>query len=311
MRMLLLGADGQVGFELQRTLAPLGQVVPTTMNGRLADGRACGRSDFSDPGALASLLESTRPDWIANAAAYTAVDRAEDEPERATRVNAGAVAEIAEYAARHGASVLHFSTDYVFPGDGSEPYREDAATGPISVYGSSKLAGEEALRASGCKHVTLRTAWVYGARGHNFLLTMLKLARTRDRLTVVDDQSGTPTPARLLAQIAALAIARIGDGERPEARALLGTWHATAAGSTTWCGFAREIVARAVDAGVLERAPRVDPIASGDYPTKAARPSYSVLDCSRLERAFSLRLPDWREGLATVIGELAEARRDV
>ena len=311
MRVLLLGADGQVGFELQRTLAPLGQVVPTTLNGRLADGRACGRSDFSDPGALASLLESTRPDWIANAAAYTAVDRAEDEPERATRVNAGAVAEIAEYAARHGASVLHFSTDYVFPGDGREPYREDADTGPINVYGSSKLAGEEALRASGCKHVVLRTAWVYGARGHNFLLTMLKLARSRDRLTVVDDQNGTPTPAKLLAQIAALAIARVGDGERPEARALLGTWHATAAGSTTWCGFAREIVARAVDAGVLERAPRVDPIASRDYPTKAARPSYSVLDCGRIERAFSLRLPDWREGLATVIGELAEARRDV
>ena len=299
MRILLLGADGQVGFELHRTLSPLGAVVPATLHGLLPDRSACPRSDCTDPGALAALIRATAPGWIVNAAAYTQVDKAEDEPALASKINADAVALIAAEAKKIDAAVLHYSTDYVFPGAGDVPYAEAAATGPINVYGQSKLAGEQALRDSGARHLILRTAWLYGSRGHNFLLTMLKLAGTRDKLTVVNDQRGTPTSARLLSSITTLAIAKA-------ARDELGTYHATAAGSTTWHGFAQEIVNQSLRAGLIRRAPAVEPIASRDFPTKAKRPSWSVLDCSKLEKAFGFQLPDCKVGLAACIGELAE-----
>jgi dTDP-4-dehydrorhamnose reductase len=299
MRILLLGADGQVGFELHRTLAPLGTIVPATLNGLMPDRSVCARSDFCDPGALATLIRAAAPDWIFNAAAYTQVDKAEDEPALASKINAGAVALIAEEAKKLDAAVLHYSTDYVFPGAGDVPYPEAATTGPINMYGQSKLAGEQALRDSGARHLILRTAWVYGSRGHNFLLTMLKLAGTRDKLTVVNDQHGTPTSARLLSSITTLAIAK---ARRDE----LGTYHATAAGSTTWHGFAQEIVNQSLRAGIIRRAPTVEPIASRDFPTKAKRPTWSVLDCGKLERTFGFELPEWRVGLAACVAELAE-----
>lgn len=304
MRFLLLGADGQLGFELHRGLAPLGSVVPATLSAQLPDGSPCARSDFTRPGEVAELVRAAAPDWIVNAAAYTAVDKAEDEGELARRINAEALAQLGDLARRIGAGVLHYSTDYVFPGTGQRPWREDDEPQPVNAYGATKLAGERALAASGAKHLVLRTAWVYGARGHNFLLTMLKLARTRDRLTVVDDQRGTPTTARLLSGISTLALSRIGKAETSAAQALLGTYHATASGETTWCGFAREIVRRAHHAGKLERVPDVQPIASKDFPTRAVRPGFSVLDCSRIAARFGLALPDWREGLQQVIAEL-------
>jgi dTDP-4-dehydrorhamnose reductase len=303
VKILLLGADGQVGFELHRALAPLGTVVPATLEGRLPGGAACVRCDLADRAALAALVAEAAPAWIVNAAAYTAVDKAEDEVERAARVNAGALEVLGAEAVRRGAAVLHYSTDYVFPGNGARPYREDDPTAPVNVYGQTKLDGELALRDSGARHLVFRTAWVYGARGHNFLLTMLKLAKSRDKLTVVDDQQGTPTPARLLAAVSALAIARL---EAARDDALYGTYHVTSAGSTTWHGFASEIVRLALDAGLLRRPIAVEPIPSSAFPTRARRPAYSVLDCARVERAFGVHLPGWRPGLAGVVGELAE-----
>lgn len=299
MKILLLGADGQVGFELHRMLAPLGTVVPATLNGLMPDRSSCAKSDFCDPRGLTALIRDVAPGWIVNAAAYTQVDKAEDEVALATRINADALALIGAEANKLDAAVLHYSTDYVFPGVGTTPYAETSSTGPINAYGVTKLAGEDALRASGARHLILRTAWVYGSRGHNFFLTMLRLAGTRDKLTVVNDQRGTPTSAKLLASISTLAIARVG-------AETFGTYHATAAGDTTWHGFAQEIVTQALRAGVIRRAPAVVPIASGDFPTRAKRPSWSVLDCAKLERTFGLTLPDWRAGLATCIAELAE-----
>lgn len=299
MKILLLGADGQVGFELHRMLAPLGTIVPTTLTGLLPDRSACARSDFTDLRALTALVREAAPDWIVNAAAYTQVDRAEDESALANKINAEAVGVIGAEAKRLGAAVLHYSTDYVFPGVGTTPYDERSSTGPINAYGVTKLAGEEALRASGARHLILRTAWVYGSRGHNFFLTMLKLAGSREKLTVVNDQRGTPTSAKLLASVSTLAIARGRDEE-------LGTYHATAAGDTTWHGFAAEIVSQALRAGLIRRLPSVDPIASRDFPTRAKRPTWSVLACGKLERTFGFVMPDWRAGLATCIAELAE-----
>lgn len=304
MSILLLGADGQVGFELHRSLAPLDAIVAATLSGRLPGGAGCERTDLADHDALAALVRRVAPAWIVNAAAYTAVDRAEDDYATAARINGDALGVLGAEAARIDAAVLHFSTDYVFAGDASRPYRESDPTVPVNAYGRSKLAGEQALRASGAKHVLLRTAWVYGARGHNFLLTMLRLAGSRDRLTVVDDQRGSPTPARLLADVSAHAM-RVLQGEH----APWGTYHVTAAGETSWCGFATAIAAAARAAGLIERDPVVAPIASRDYPTHAQRPAYSVLDCSMLEHTFGLRLPHWRDGLAACMAELAEAAR--
>ncbi|HST28432.1 MAG TPA: dTDP-4-dehydrorhamnose reductase [Rudaea sp.] len=305
MKILLLGANGQVGFELVRSLAPLGDLVCASRSGTLPGGAPCLSTELARPESLAATLDAVKPDVIVNAAAYTAVDRAEDEPDLALRINAQALAEIGAHAALHNALVVHYSTDYVFNGAGSRPYRENDATAPLGVYGRSKLDGENALRASGCDHLILRTAWVYAARGHNFLRTMLRLAREREELRIVGDQRGAPTPARLISAATAAVLARLLARRAGERDKRLGTYHLCAAGQCTWFDFAGAIFARAQVAGLLEQAPRLVPIATADYPTPARRPAYSVLDCSKIRDAFGLHLPSWKEGLNSVIGELA------
>ncbi|HTL13805.1 MAG TPA: dTDP-4-dehydrorhamnose reductase, partial [Thermomonas sp.] len=260
MKLLLLGGNGQVGRELRRVLPALGEVVVGTRDGAGADVAA----DFDAPDALAGLVRRIAPDVVVNAAAHTAVDRAEGEPDAAFRANAQAPAAVAAGCADAGALLVHYSTDYVFDGTGTRPYREDDATAPLGVYGASKLAGEEAIRASGARHRILRTAWVYGARGQNFLRTALRLAPEREELRIVNDQIGSPTPARWLAVATALSL--VG---RPDAQ---GTWHFVAAGETSWHGFADAIMDEALAAGLLARRPRVLPIATADYPTPARRP---------------------------------------
>jgi dTDP-4-dehydrorhamnose reductase len=300
MKILLLGADGQLGYELHRAFAPLGDVEPCTLSGRLPGKQACSQLDFAVPGALASLVAEQRPRLILNAVAHTAVDRAEDEPALAQRINAEAVAELAAAAALAGATLVHYSTDYVFGGAGQRPWREDDATAPLGVYGQSKLDGERAVRASGCRHMILRSAWVYAARGQNFLRTALRLAGERQELRVVHDQVGSPTPARWLAATTALMQAK-----RPDA---CGTWHVVGDGECSWFQFASAIYSEALAAKLIDRAPRLVGIPSSEYPAKAKRPAYSRLDTSKLAADFGLHLPDWRIGLREVIGELAEAR---
>lgn len=297
MRILLTGANGQVGFALHRSLAAHGEVVPTTRSGRLPGNAPCEAADFDKPDALAALVKRVDPDLVVNAAAYTAVDKAEEEPDAAYRANAEAVDALAQACAALHIPLVHYSTDYVFPGDSSRPWRESDPTAPLGVYGASKLAGEEAVRASGCQHLILRTAWVYGARGHNFLRTMLRLGAEREELRVVADQVGSPTPAAWIAQATALALARLTDQS--------GTWNLVAGGETSWHGFAGGIFEDALQAGLMQRAPVVLPVPSSGYPTPARRPAYSRLDTSRMSRDFGIALPDWREGVRQVIGELS------
>jgi dTDP-4-dehydrorhamnose reductase len=297
MKILLLGGNGQVGSELCRSLAPLGEVVATTRSGMLEDGARCEQADFDAPGSLPGLIERIAPDIVVNAAAHTAVDRAESEPDAAFRANAQAPQVIAEACARRGIRLVHYSTDYVFDGRGTRPYREDDPTAPASIYGASKLAGEEAIRASGASHLVLRTAWVYATHGSNFLRTMLRLAGERDELRVVADQSGTPTSAALIAGVTAQMLV--------QQFVRSGTWHLTATGATSWHGFAEAIVQGAHARGLIARMPRVSPIATADYPTPAARPAYSVLDCSALQRDFGIALPTWQDGLSRTLDELA------
>jgi dTDP-4-dehydrorhamnose reductase len=298
-RILLLGADGQLGTELRRSLAaPGGELVAATLSGTLG-GAACETADFSQPDTLPALLERVAPDIVVNAAAYTAVDRAEQEVELVFRINAEAPDVLAAACAARGAAFVHYSTDYVFDGQGTRPYREDDATAPLGVYGASKLAGEVAVRTSGARHLIFRTAWVYAAHSHNFMRTMLRLGAERDALRVVADQVGTPTPAALLADVTARALRA---GAAPS-----GLWHLTPTGQTSWHGFAEAILEGAVARGLLPRAPRVEAIATADYPTPAARPAYSVLDCGALQRDFGIALPDWRDGLAATLDELARA----
>jgi dTDP-4-dehydrorhamnose reductase len=308
MRILLLGADGQVGFELQRSLAPLGELAIATRRGVVPGNIACLHVDLATPNAVIGAIETVQPDWVVNAAAWTAVDRAEDEPAAARVVNADALAVIGAAARQRGARVLHFSTDYVFPGDAARPYREDDATGPIGAYGLSKLAGERELAASGCAHVILRTAWVYGARGRNFLRTMLRLGAERERLTVVDDQHGCPTTARLVADAAAQVLARHAACADPRAAGLDGVFHLVSRGQTSWHGFATAIFERAHRAGLLARMPEVVAVGSSAYPTRARRPAWSVLDTQRIRETYGLHLPHWQQGLDAVIGEIAAQR---
>ncbi len=298
MTMVLLGADGQVGYELHRAFAPLGSIAAYTISGMLPGGARCGRVDFTEAGSLARLVAEKRPTLVLNAVAHTQVDRAEDEPALAQRINADAVAELAQACAMQGAKLVHYSTDYVFGGEGRRPWREDDTTAPLGVYGRTKLAGEEAIRASGCRHMILRTAWVYAARGQNFLRTAIRLAGEREELRIVSDQIGSPTPARWLAAATALAHARHEDAN--------GTWHVVADGECSWYQFASAIYSEALAAKVLERAPRLIGIPSSEYPTKATRPAYSRLDTTRFASDFGLQLSDWRDGLRQVIGELAE-----
>ena len=297
MKILLFGASGQVGTELQHSLAPLGEVIATTRSGVLADGSACETADFDVPAQLPPLIERIAPDLVVNAAAYTAVDRAEDGVDAAFRANAEAPGAIAMACAARDIPMVHYSTDYVFDGSATHAYREDDATAPLGVYGASKLAGELAVQSSGARHMIFRTAWVYAAHGKNFLLTMLRLARERDELRVVADQVGSPTSAIQIADATAAMLARPSQ--------ISGLWHLTAAGQTSWHGFAEQIMRGALDRGLIDRLPRVLPIATSDYPTRAARPAYSVLDNTRLEHDSGLVSPDWKTSLSQVLDQLA------
>lgn len=296
MKLLLLGGNGQVGRELRRSLAPLGDLVVATRDGAGADVAA----EFDAPTSLQELVRAVLPDMVVNAAAYTAVDRAEGEPDVAFRINAEAPAAIARACADAGVLLLHYSTDYVFDGRGTRPYREDDATAPLGVYGASKLAGEQAIRASGARHAILRTAWVYAAHSANFLHTMLRLGAERDELRVVADQVGAPTPAAWIADATAAVLDHGVDRS--------GTWHLTQASETSWHGFASAIMQDAHALGLLARTPSVLPITTADFPTPARRPAYSVLDTTRLREDFGIVPPDWREGLRTTLAELAAAR---
>lgn len=292
-KILLLGANGQVGHELRRSLADLGNIVVTTRSGLLEGDVACEVADFDQPGSLSALVDRISPDIVVNAVAYTAVDRAEDDIAAAYRANAEAPGELALACVRHDALLVHYSTDYVFDGQGSRPYRPDDATAPLGVYGSSKLAGEQAIQASGCRHMIFRTAWVYGNHGNNFMRTMLRVGAERDQLRVVADQIGTPTSARLIADVTREAI--------KSAHSRSGIWHLTATGEASWYAFAREIFEQAAARGLVSRIPEVIAITTDEYPTRARRPAYSCLDTSALRDAFGVSLPDWRAGLVQVL----------
>lgn len=297
MRILLLGANGQVGHRLCGSLAPLGEVLPATRSGVMPDGAPCLAADLAAPDTLASLVAAYAPGLVVNAGAYTAVDRAEDEPDLAMRVNADAPRALARACAGAGIPLVHFSTDYVFDGRGARPYREDDPVAPLGAYGRSKWAGEQAVRDSGAAHRIFRLCWVYDVRGSNFLRTMLRLAGERDTLRVVADQRGTPTPAPLIAEAVAASL-RV-------APAATGTWHLAAAGEATWHAFASAIVDGAFARGLVPRRPRVEAIGTADYPTRAARPADSRLDTSRLRTDFGLAPPDWRSALDAMLDRLA------
>jgi dTDP-4-dehydrorhamnose reductase len=277
MNILLLGCRGQVGWELERALAPLGDLTALDREG----------ANLSDPAGVGRVVLDARPAVVVNAAAYTAVDRAESESELAQRINAEAVGAIGAAAERLGALVVHYSTDYVFDGEKHGAYVETDATGPLGAYGRSKLAGEQALAASGAAHLVFRTSWVYGARGANFLLTMLRLARERPALRVVADQTGAPTWSRDIASATAAVVARYGAGER----AASGVYHMAGGGETTWHGFAERILC------IAGLTTPVEPIPTSGYPTPARRPRNSRLDTGRLHRAFGIRLPAWETSL--------------
>ncbi|HEV2622858.1 MAG TPA: dTDP-4-dehydrorhamnose reductase [Frateuria sp.] len=304
MKILLLGANGQLGrsFMEDGGLAARGELVPASRDGVLWNGE---RGEIGDLSAsLTPLLARVRPDVIVNTAAYTAVDRAEQEEALATRINGEAVGELGAWAAAHGALVLHYSTDYVFDGMATTPYPVDAPTGPLGAYGRSKLAGEQALRASGADYLILRTAWVYAPHGHNFLRTMLRLGAEREELRVVADQQGAPTSTALIVRASLAALDRC--FSEPAARTrLLGTHHLVASGHTSWHGFACAIFEEAHARGLLARAPRVLPIATADYPTPARRPAWSVLDNADFQRKVGMALPDWRAGLSDVMDRIA------
>lgn len=297
MTILVFGGNGQVGQELLRALKPLGEVQATTRSGVLPDGSACEVADFDQPASLGALLDRLQPAMVVNAAAYTAVDKAEQDVEAAFRANAEAPGVIARWCAEAGVPLVHYSTDYVFDGEGTAPYREDEPTAPLGVYGTSKRDGEEAVRAAGGRHLVFRTAWVYASHGANFLRTMLRVGAERDALRVVADQLGTPTPAALIADVTAQALRHPGK--------LSGTWHLTASGQTSWHGFAEAIFAEALAAGVLAKVPTVEAISSSEYPTPARRPSWSVLDNRRLQQDFGIELPAWQDGLKRVMAEVA------
>ena len=294
MKLLLFGKGGQVGWELQRSLAPLGDV--TALDFDSTEHHA----DFARPAMLAETVRALRPDVIVNAAAHTAVDKAEGEPELAAAINAEAPQVLAREAVALGALLVHYSTDYVFDGSGNAPRGEDAPTGPLSVYGRTKLEGESAIRVSGCKHLILRTSWVYAARGGNFARTMLRLAAEREALTVINDQFGAPTGAELLADVTAHAVRACRDDST-----LAGTYHAVAAGETTWFEYARFVIEWASARGlpIKVTADAIRPVPTSAYHTAARRPLNSRLDTARLRRTFGLALPHWQAGVQRMLNE--------
>lgn len=295
MKMLLFGKGGQVGWELQRSLAPLGEVIALDTDSQ----DLCG--DFTRLDDIAQTVRAIAPDVIVNAAAYTAVDKAESEPELVRTINALVPGLLARESRELGSWLIHYSTDYVFDGRGSKPWVETDPTGPLSVYGATKLEGEEAIRASGCRHLIFRTSWVYAARGGNFAKTMLRLAQERDRLTVIDDQIGAPTGADLLADVTAHAIRAA--LQQPE---LSGLYHLAAGGETSWHGYARFVLNLARQAGIELKAAaeNVIPVPTSAFPLPARRPLNSRLDTSKLQTAFDMHLPLWQTGVARMLAEI-------
>ena len=296
MKILLLGKNGQVGWELQRALAPLGEVIACDF-----DSPPELRCDFAQPDTLPALIGRVQPQLIVNSAAHTAVDKAESEPDFARLLNATAPGVVAREAAALGVPLLHYSTDYVFDGSGHAPRDESAPTGPLSVYGHTKLEGEELIRASGCRHLILRASWDYAARGGNFARTMLRLAAERDVLNVIDDQFGAPTGADLLADVSAHALRRL-----MAEPALSGTYHCVAGGATNWFDYARLVIEWARSRGhAIRVAPdAIRPIATRAYPTPARRPLNSRLATDKLQRAFGLKLPPWQAGVERMLAEV-------
>lgn len=296
LKTLLLGADGQIGWELRRSLSLLGEVIPVTRT--TPANRAF---DLEAPDLLRDGIRRVSPDIIVNAAAYTAVDAAENDVQRARLVNAAAVGVMAAEAASLGSLLVHYSTDYVFDGSGSTPWQEDDATGPLGVYGQTKLEGEQLIRDSGCRHMIFRTSWVYASRGKNFLLSMLRLARERDRLSVVDDQIGSPTGADLIADVTSLAIR-----DAMTIPTASGTWHLVASGATSWHGYATHILETARRLGIPIRvAPEnIAPCRTEDFPTPARRPRNSRLATAKIRGSFGIALPDWTDGVNRTIAEI-------
>ena len=294
MKILLLGKGGQVGWELQRSLAPLGELVALEFDST----DYCG--DFTNLAGLAETVRQVKPDVIVNAAAHTAVDRAESEPELVRTINALAPGVLADEAERLGAWLIHYSTDYVFDGSGTTPWKETDATGPLGVYGRTKLEGEQAVDRC-TRHLIFRTSWVYAARGANFAKTMLRLAKERDELKVIADQFGAPTGAELLADVTAQAIRTTQD--KPE---LAGLYHLVAGGETSWYDYAQFVIAFAKQSGETIRVTpdAIKPIPTTDYPTPAKRPLNSRLDTTKLKTTFDLQLPDWRDGVRRVLTEI-------
>lgn len=295
MNILLLGKGGQVGWELQRSLAVLGDVTALDFDSQ----EHCG--DFSNPAGVADTVRALRPDVIVNAAAHTAVDKAESEPDLARLLNATTPGVLAEEAARLGAWLVHYSTDYVFDGSGTRPWLETDTPAPLSCYGRTKLEGEQLIQQSGTRHLILRTSWVYAARGGNFAKTMLRLAQERDRLTVIDDQWGAPTGADLLADVTAHAIRHL--AQHPQDG---GLYHCVAAGETNWNLYAKEVLTLAAQAqpAIKLKATEVAPVPTSAFPTPAVRPHNSRLDTRRLQATFGLRLPHWRDGVARMLTEI-------
>lgn len=301
---LITGDGGQVGDALKQTLAPLGPWVAPTL----------AELDFTNPDSIRSVVQQHRPRWIINAAAHTAVDKAETEPELAYAINGTALSILAEEAAKLGAPIVHYSTDYVFDGSGTKPWTESDTPSPLNVYGASKLAGEVALTNSGVPHFTFRTSWVYGATGKNFLVSILRFARERDHLRIVADQHGAPTWSFDLARLTAHAVAQVesaaaanGHSLTDAASTLSGVYHAGGSGETTWFGFASAAIEELQRREHSAKLATVEPITTADYPTPAKRPANSRLDCSKLERAFHYRMMDWRDSLTAVMNELYNA----
>ena len=294
MKILLLGKNGQVGWELQRSLAPLGELI--ALDRQTVDG-LCG--DLSDIDALRSTIRKVKPDVIVNAAAYTAVDKAEAEIDLVDLVNGQASRVMAEEAASLDAWLIHYSTDYVFSGQGATPWREADLVAPVNRYGASKLAGEQAIIASGCKHLIFRTSWVYAARGNNFAKTMLRLAREHEALNVIADQIGAPTGAELIADVTALALQKVRLNSE-----LTGIYHLAASGEVSWHGYADYVINFARSQGELLTVKVVNPIDTTDYPTPARRPLNSRLNTQKLRDNFSLYLPDWQSGITRMLREV-------
>ncbi|TAN65018.1 MAG: dTDP-4-dehydrorhamnose reductase [Methylobacter sp.] len=297
MKILLFGKNGQVGWELQRSLAPLGELVALGSDSQ----SLCG--DFTNLEGIAQTVRTVAPDIIVNAAAYTAVDKAESEPELARTINALAPGILAQEAKRSGAWLIHYSSDYVFDGSGDTPWLETDPTGPLSVYGKTKLEGEEAICATGCQHLIFRTSWVYAARGGNFAKTMLRLARERDSLTVIDDQIGAPTGADLLADVSAHAIRAA--LQHPE---VSGLYHLVASGQTSWYSYAGFVIDVARQMGIdTKTAPEaIQPVPTSAFPLPAPRPKNSRLDTGKLQNTFDLNLPHWQNGITRMLTEIIE-----